>query len=56
MRYMIIDTMEHKIYRYSTDIEMGFAIDMVLEERDRLEIPYRLVYYNNGRVISIRGE
>jgi len=53
-KYIIIDRMEHNIYRYRDEIELGFALDMLLAPRDRLEIPYKLTYYNNGKVISIR--
>lgn len=55
MKYIIIDVMEHKYYYYQDEIEMGFSLDMLLEERNRLEIPYRLISHNNGRVMVIRG-
>ena len=55
MKYLIIDVMENKYYSYSDEIEMGFALDMILDERDRLEIPYVLHRYNNSKVISIRA-
>ena len=54
MKYIIIDVMEGKYYSYSDEIEMGFSLDMILDERDKLEIPYVLHKYNNGKVISIR--
>ena len=53
-KYFVIDRMENKIYSYRDEIEMGFALDELLSNRDRLEIPYRLVSFNNGRIISIR--
>ena len=55
MKYIIIDVMENQWYSYPNDIEMGFALDSILSERDRLEIPYRLIRYNNGNVIAIRS-
>ena len=55
MKYIIIDVMENEIYRYCDEIEMGFSLDFILEERDRLEIPYKLRYYNFGRVVVIRN-
>lgn len=54
MKYIIIDTMENKYYTYLDSIEMGFSLDILLQERDRLEIPYKLVKYNNGNVIAIK--
>lgn len=54
MKYVIIDTMEHEYYMYNDEIEMGFSLDNILEERDRLEIPYRIVRYNNGNVVVIK--
>jgi len=53
-KYFVIDRMEGKIYSYRDEIEMGFALDELLSNRDRLEIPYHLVSFNNGRIISIR--
>ena len=55
MKYIIIDVMQGQYYTYTNNIEMGFALDMILSERDNLEIPYKLVMYNNGNVIAIRG-
>lgn len=54
MKYIIIDVIENKYYSYSNEIEMGFALDMILKERDRLEIPYKIHKYNHGNVLSIR--
>ena len=53
--YIIIDVMEQNIYYFVDDIEMGFALDSITSERDKLEIPYVVRYYNNGRVLSIRA-
>lgn len=55
MKYVIIDVMENKIYNYSNEIEMGYSLDFILENRNRLEIPYKVTNYNNGKVISIRS-
>lgn len=55
MKYIIIDVMEGKYYSYSDEIEMGFSLDSILAERDRLEVPYVFHTYNNGNVISIRA-
>ena len=55
MKYIIIDMMEKKTYSYVTDIEMGFSLDMILEERERLEIPYKLDSFNFGKVLVIKG-
>lgn len=52
--YIVIDVMEHEIYRFSNEIEMGMALDGILDYRDRIEIPYKIVKYNFGRIISIR--
>ena len=54
MKYCIIDVMEREIYFFQDDIEMGFALDSITSQRDRLEIPYKVHYYNNGKVLSIR--
>lgn len=54
-KYIIIDVMEHNVYYFTDDIEMGFSLDSITSERDRLEIPYVVRYYNNGRVLSIRA-
>jgi hypothetical protein len=54
-KYIIIDVMEHNVYYFYDDIEMGFSLDSITSERDRLEIPYVVRYYNNGRVLSIRA-
>ncbi len=53
--YIVIDVMEHEIYRFSNEIEMGMALDGILEYRDRIEIPYKLVNYNFGKIIAIRS-
>ena len=53
-KYIIIDVMEHNVYHFADDIEMGFSLDSITSERDRLEIPYVVRYYNNGKVLSIR--
>ena len=53
-KYIIIDTMEHNVYYFFDSIEMGFSLDSIISERDRLEIPYVVRYHNNGRVLSIR--
>lgn len=53
--YIIIDVMEHNIYFFTDHIEMGFALDSILQKRDDLEIPYKLISYNYGKVISIRN-
>ena len=52
--YIVIDVMEHEIYRFSNEIEMGMALDGILDYCDRIEIPYKIVKYNFGRIISIR--
>lgn len=54
MNYVIIDVMEQEIYSFIDEIEMGFSLDWILEERDRLGIKYSIRRYNNGRVLSIR--
>lgn len=54
-KYIIIDVMEHNVYYFADDIEMGFSLDNITSVRDRLEIPYVVRYYNNGRVLSIRA-
>lgn len=54
-KYIIIDVMEHNVYCFADDIEMGFSLDNITSVRDRLEIPYVVRYYNNGRVLSIRA-
>jgi hypothetical protein len=54
-KYFVIDRMEGITYSYRDEIEMGFALDILLSTRDILEIPYKIIYYNNGKVISIRG-
>ena len=53
--YIIIDVMEHNIYFFTDRIEMGFALDNILQKRDDLEILYKLISYNYGKVISIRN-
>lgn len=53
--YIIIDVMEHNIYFFTDYIEMGFALDRILQKRDDLEILYKLISYNYGKVISIRN-
>lgn len=52
---IVIDVMEHNIYFFASRIEMGFALDNILRKRDDLEIPYKLISYNYGKVISIRN-
>ena len=54
-KYVVIDVMEQEVYYFSDSIEMGFSIDSITSERDRLEIPYKMRYYNNGKVVVIRG-
>jgi hypothetical protein len=54
-KYIIIDAMENKTYRYDSPIVMGYHLDCILETRNNLEIPYKLTYYNNYKIISIRA-
>lgn len=55
MNYVIIDVMENEIYYFEDSIDMGFSLDSITSQRDRLEIPYTIHYYNNGKVLSIRA-
>lgn len=48
MNYIIIDEMEDEIYYCESEIEQGFTLDMILEERDRLEIPYHINHEYSG--------
>lgn len=52
--YVIIDMMEQEYYYYYDEITMGFSLDKILEERDRLEIPYKVERFNNGNVLVIK--
>lgn len=54
MKYVIIDMQEGEYYYCSNDIILGFKLDMILEERDNLEINYKTTNYNNGKVVVIR--
>lgn len=52
--YIIINRGNNEVYYYSNHIEMGFALDRITDELDRLDIDYEVVIYNNGKVRSIR--
>lgn len=54
-KFVIIDVMEQQYYYYNDSITQGFALDEVLEQRNRYEIPYKIEYYNNGKVIIIKS-
>lgn len=54
MYFAIIDTMENKIYYYNNQIERDFALDDIVRYREEIEIPYKIVNYNFGKVSVIR--
>lgn len=54
-KFVIIDVMEQQYYYYNDSITQGFALDEVLEKRNRYEIPYKIDYYNNGKVVVIKS-
>lgn len=53
MMYVIIDKMEHEFYPCDNEIELGFRLDQITAERDRLEIPYKTINYNFGKIVII---
>lgn len=54
MKYVIIDYIENDYYYYSDDIEMGFALDRILDGYERYELPLNIIRYNNGKVYVIK--
>lgn len=54
-KFVIIDVMEQQYYYYNDSITQGFSLDKLLEERNRYGIPYKIEYYNNGKVIIIKS-
>lgn len=54
MKYAIIDYIENDYYYYSDDIEMGFALDRILDGYERYELPLNIIRYNNGKVYVIK--
>lgn len=53
-KYAIIDYINNSAYTYNNDIEMGFALDMILDNLDRYELDYKVTRYNFGKVYVIR--
>ena len=54
-KYIIIDQISKDTFHFFNEIDMGFTLDFILDKYDRIEIPYRIVYYNNCNIIAIRN-
>ena len=54
--YVTVDLMEGKEYTYSDEIEQGFSLDRLLDERDRIGIPYELELCEGAKVIIIKDK
>lgn len=53
-KYAIIDYVGDWCGNYSDDIEMGFALDRILDGYYRYELPIVVDSYNNGKVYVIK--
>ena len=57
-KYVIIDYVGNDYYYYQDDIDLGFALDRIMDGYTRYELPLKVYSYNNGKVyvIKMRGD
>ena len=55
MNYLIIDVIHHRIYSCDTKEEQQMFLDVIFtSKQDVSKDLYKLIYYNNNKIISIR--
>ena len=55
MNYLIIDVIHHRIYSCDTKEEQQIFLDVIFtNKQDVSKDLYKLIYYNNNKIISIR--
>ena len=55
LRYFaIINYIDNDFYYYNDEIEMGFALDQMLDGYYRYELPLEVKKYNYGKIIVIK--
>lgn len=55
MNYLIIDVIHHRIYSCDTKEEQQMFLDVIFtNKQDTSKDLYKLIYYNNNKIISIR--
>lgn len=55
MNYLIIDVIHHRIYSCDTKEEQQMFLDIIFtNKQDVSKDLYKLIYYNNNKIISIR--
>lgn len=57
-KYVIIDYVGNDYYYYQDDIDLGFALDRIMDGYIRYELPLKVYSYNNNKVyvIKMRGD
>jgi len=55
-KYVIIDFVGNDWYYYNDDIDLGFALDRVIDGYQRYNLPLEVTSYNNGKVYVIKME
>ena len=53
-KYVIIDYVGNDYYYYQDDIDLGFALDRIMDGYIRYELPLVVKSYNNGKVYVIK--
>ena len=53
-KYVIISYVDNDWYYYENDIELGFALDRILDGYIRYNLPLVVKSYNNGKVYVIK--
>lgn len=55
MNYLIIDVIHHRVYSCDTKEEQQMFLDVIFtNKQDASKDLYKLIYYNNNKIISIR--
>lgn len=53
-KYLVIDYVADDWYYYNDDIELGFALDRILDTYAYYDLPTKVYSYNYGKVYVIK--
>jgi len=53
-KYLVIDYVADDWYYYNDDIELGFALDRILDTYTYYDLPTKVYSYNYGKVYVIK--
>lgn len=53
-KYLVIDYVADDWYYYNDDIELGFALDRIMDTYIYYDLPIRVYSYNYGKVYVIK--